>query len=294
MFLYFISDLLQIQKKSKKESLPGSISLTANFGRRSLHSDKETPRYSRFPAVFTLEAAVILPILACFFVSILFFFRAMQVQIEVQKALNDTGRQLAVCQTENSPASAAMAWGLLQKEMAGREEAKGYIFGGSAGISLLKSDFGKDEVCLNAEYKIGLPIRMFGIDGLRVEQRAACRKWSGWNGGGADGTVDAWVYITETGTVYHTARTCTHLALSVHTVDYGQVAFLRNAEGEKYHACEHCGKGAVAGMGVFITDYGDCYHTDPGCSGIRRTVFMVRLSEAGGRAQCSRCAAGGG
>lgn len=283
-----IFGLLQVQKKSEKESLPGSIFLTADHGSRIVYSCKGTPRYSRVPAVFTLEAAVILPLLACFFVSILFFFRVMQVQLEVQKALNDTGRQLAVCGMSDEAVPAA-AWALLQKELKGREEAERYIRGGSAGISLLRSDFRGEELCLNAEYQIRLPIGIFGIDGYRVEQQAVCRKWIGWNGSSAADAADTWVYVTESGTVYHTARSCTHLALSVHTADYATVAFLRNEDGERYNACEHCGKNAVTGGKVYIADHGNCYHTDPGCSGIRRTVFMVRLSDVAGRRKCSRC-----
>ena len=39
-------------------------------------------------ASYTLEMAVVLPLVAAFFVSILFFFRVLQVQTQVQAALN--------------------------------------------------------------------------------------------------------------------------------------------------------------------------------------------------------------
>lgn len=40
---------------------------------------------------------------------------------------------------------------------------------------------------------------------------------------------------------------------------------------------------------LYITNQGDCYHKDLGCSGIKRTVRMIRLSEVGTRRPCSRC-----
>ena len=81
-----------------------------------------------------------MPVLACFFVSVLFFFRIMQIQLEVQRALDDTGRKLAVCATTVSSDGAAlpgMAEALLLREMADRTEAETYITGGKFGISLI-------------------------------------------------------------------------------------------------------------------------------------------------------------
>ena len=40
---------------------------------------------------------------------------------------------------------------------------------------------------------------------------------------------------------------------------------------------------------VFITDQGNRFHYDLNCSGIKRTIYMIRLSEVGNRKQCSRC-----
>lgn len=42
------------------------------------------------------------------FVSVLFFFRIMQIQLEVQRALDDTGRKLAVCAATVSSDGAAL------------------------------------------------------------------------------------------------------------------------------------------------------------------------------------------
>ena len=158
-----------------------------------------------------------MPVLACFFVSVLFFFRIMQIQLEVQRALDDTGRKLAVCATTVSSDGAAlpgMAEALLLREMADRTEAETYITGGKFGISLIGSDFSGEEITLRAAYHIRLPIRIFWLWDFAMKQRADCRKWTGWSA--AEGSdEDQWVYVTQTGTVYHREYSCTHLELSI-------------------------------------------------------------------------------
>ncbi len=121
-----------------------------------------------------------------------------------------------------------------------------------------------------------------------MEQRADCRKWTGWSvAEGSD--EDQWVYVTQTGTVYHREYTCTHLELSIRSVAEAEIAALRNENGEAYRKCMQCRYAENAFGRLYITNQGDCYHKDLGCSGIKRTVRMIRLSEVGTRRPCSRC-----
>ena len=217
--------IIKIIRKDKSLPEQNSISGSENIAR------KGTPQCLRLSAVFTLEAAVVMPVLACFFVSVLFFFRIMQIQLEVQRALDDTGRKLAVCATTVSSDGAAlpgMAEALLLREMADRTEAETYITGGKFGISLIGSDFSGEEITLRAAYHIRLPIRIFWLWDFAMEQRADCRKWTGWSA--AEGSdEDQWVYVTQTGTVYHREYSCTHLELSIRSVAEAEIAALRHA-----------------------------------------------------------------
>lgn len=107
MSLYEVEARRIIKIIRKDKSLPeqNSISGSENIAR------KGTPQCLRLSAVFTLEAAVVMPVLACFFVSVLFFFRIMQIQLEVQRALDDTGRKLAVCATTvSSDGARSLEW----------------------------------------------------------------------------------------------------------------------------------------------------------------------------------------
>ena len=91
----------------------------------------------------------------------------------------------------------------------------------------------------------------------------------------------------ETGLVYHKDYHCTHLDLSIRMASGEEVSSLRNESGGKYYACEHCGGGS--GGAVYITSYGDRYHSSLSCSGLKRTVYAVPLSEAVGKGACSKC-----
>lgn len=271
-------------------SLPGNTRFSKFLHAFNFFSHKETPRCPCFQGGFTLEAAVILPLAASFFVSILFFFRVMQIQLIVQNALDDTGRKLAVYASEkDTVANPAVAEALFLKELGEQEIADEYILGGKLGISLLGSEFDGQDVCVKADYLIRLPIQIFWTRNFAMEQHADCRKWSGWNPGGEADIEGQWVYITETGSVYHSTSACSHLELSVRAVLREQIAELRSEEGAKYYKCRECGNQENSGGIVYITNQGNRYHNDLNCSGIKRTIYMIRLSDVGERKGCSRC-----
>lgn len=99
------------------------------------------------------------------------------------------------------------------------------------------------------------------------------------------------VYVAVNGQVYHLDRECTYLRTRVRTVMVGQAAALRNQSGGKYYPCESCcqGKEPAAGTQVYITSFGDRYHTGKNCPRIKRTVRQLPLSEVGGLPACSKC-----
>ncbi|MDD5803719.1 hypothetical protein ACTQWG_16085 [Blautia sp. HCP3S3_H10_1] len=97
------------------------------------------------------------------------------------------------------------------------------------------------------------------------------------------------VYVTASGSVYHKKLDCSHLNLSVTKVSGGSISSMRNEYGEKYHACESCSRGQKPGSTVYITESGNRYHNDKNCSGLKRTVRMVKESDVGKLHACKRC-----
>ena len=250
----------------------------------------EAPQCTHLTAFFTLEAAVILPLLACFFVSILFFFRVLQIELEVQRALDETGRTLAVyAAADSAEINIASAKVLFMKELNNSENICRFIKNKAAGISILNSEFEGDFIKLKADYTVRLPVGLLGKQQIRMKQCVQCRKWTGWQSAGAEDNENTWVYITETGTVYHTSKECSHIKLTVRQTDYETLSMLRSENGNKYYACEICAEKINNNQIVYITNQGERYHVRLDCSGIKRTVLMVRLSEAGDRLPCSKC-----
>ena len=71
-------------------------------------------------------------------------------------------------------------------------------------------------------------------------------------------------------------------------VSRAEVDKLRSEDGSKYYACELCG--SKRGQTVFITNYGNRWHVSRNCSGIRRDIRSIPISQVGERALCKRCA----
>lgn len=249
---------------------------------------KETPSCTCRKASYTLEAAVIFPIVAGFIVFILMYFRILQVQTGVSAALTYASRMTAVeaCVVDSEPALLLSAEGLMISKLKDNEQVENYVQGGAAGISLLKSDFSGKNVELRAEYAVKLPFNFFEISEYSVSQTSLSRKWIGQTSGSETGS---YVYITDFGSVYHKSKSCCYLDLSINSVNISDIAPLRNKSGAKYSACSKCVAKNMADSKVYITDYGTLYHSDISCSALKRTIHIVKLSEVDGMSACSKC-----
>lgn len=106
---------------------------------------------------------------------------------------------------------------------------------------------------------------------------------------GEGGEPEEMVYVTETGTVYHRNPGCSYLSLSVTQTPGNRISSMRNSYGEKYAACETCSRNQKPAGSVYVTAAGNRYHNLETCSGLKRTVRLVKHSCAGGMAACSRC-----
>lgn len=250
-----------------------------------------TPSCTFAKGSYTLEAAIIFPMVAAFFVSILFFFRVLQVETEVQAALAYSGRMTAVeaASVENSNLLFISAEGLFRSKLSENKYAKQYVIGGNLGISLSDSDLKGDNIRLIARYTMKLPIDFFSIKGITLTQSTSNRKWTGKSIEKND--TDVYVYYTDEGTVYHLTTACTFLDLSIKGVKIAEIAAKRNNNGAKYSECSYCVAKNTTNQVYFITNYGTKYHSTCGCKNLKRTIHMVKKSEIGGMPLCSKCGA---
>jgi len=166
------------------------------------------------------------------------------------------------------------------------------IVGGSGGVSCKRSWAipGMGVLELTAEYEVELPVPVFHIPVLHYKEKMRMKTWTGYvktyEAGIGDNEL---VYVTETGIVYHRNYQCTYLEPSVRSVAKTQLGELRNSSGGIYHLCERCGWMPGNDGNCYVTDYGDRYHTSLSCSGLKRKVYTVPLSEVKGKGACSKC-----
>ena len=122
-------------------------------------------------------------------------------------------------------------------------------------------------------------------------QKVRVRAWTGkeYEEFQDDMQLEKMVYITESGSVFHRNISCRYLNISVSRVAGSTIASAKNKYGESYAACEICSKGQRPAGSVYITKQGNRYHNQENCSGLKRSVKMIKESEAEGMPACSRC-----
>lgn len=252
-------------------------------------SDRRASSSACKKASMTIEAAAAIPIFFLAVLCLFYFMEIMAIRTSVRTGLQAAGKR-AMQEAYMLPAvtPAGLEKDVIHAIGAERLE-RSIVEGGSAGIhcegSFLSPTTGIGTI--RAKYKIRLPIPMFGVPPVAYEESMRIKAWTGYEKETFGKEDEETVYITETGIVYHRDYHCTHLDLSVHMAQASDIGSLRNESGGKYYACEHCGGGGLGS--VYITDTGDRYHGSLSCSGLKRTIYAVPISEAIGKGACSRC-----
>ena len=237
--------------------LPSQPICYSGLERVSLSVSQLLRRFSddRQKGSVTAEAAVAVPVFFLAVVTMLYLLEMMAVHTAVRSGLQYAGKKR----------------------------------GGSSGIDCSRSKMsartgiGK----LTAEYQVVIPVPLFGIAPVKCSETMKIKAWSGYEREGWMDTGNDTVYVTETGLVYHKDYHCSHLDLSIRMTHLELVEGLRNENGGKYYPCEHCVKGN--GGNIYITNSGDRYHSSLSCSGLKRTIYAIPISEAAGKGACSRC-----
>lgn len=163
------------------------------------------------------------------------------------------------------------------------------IVGGRTGIMVSASvDEEQETVEVAASYRLKIEIPFINHVAFFRKASVKQRIYSGYvEHGGEKNTEDnGVVYVTENGSVYHTSLSCTHISLHISGSDMKKMLIQK-----KLHPCDKCIREGEPLSSVYITKYGDKYHSTLHCSGLKRTVRAIPKEEAKGMKMCSRCAA---
>ena len=240
-----------------------------------------------FQGSYTIEAAVIIPLVAAYLVILLWFFIILELQESVNEAVLYAGRKTAV---ESSVVESeellflsteAYMWYALQDNML----VKRYIENGFGGISLWDSNFEGEDIYIRAEYTAELPFSIGNIGSIRLSSQNYFRKWIG----DYPKEEKGYVYITKSGEVYHIKLSCRSINRKVNEGSIEEISKLRGKDGQRYYECSHCEWKDSKKERIYYTDYGTLYHKDIGCNAIKRQVEKIPIDEVGERRPCSFC-----
>lgn len=299
---------LHNQKTIKNKSMANSLRTLLNFLYQIVPLKRVSPFTSRkLKASLTVEAAFALPLFLFFLINVMSVMNMIGLQSRLNAALHQIGNQMSFAgyaygKAESVILPEGIASVVLTEfyaknqilDYVGREYLnQSCVKNGAAGISLRGTSImeNNDTIEIHLSYQSEPFFPILGFDGFATGACYYGRAWTGYNveDGISDFTKeDPMVYVTETGTVYHTNRNCTYLNPSVKAVDIADIEDSRNRSGGKYYPCELCGKKNKQGK-VYITDQGSSYHSSVTCSGLKRTVYTIPLSQVGGRGRCSKC-----
>ena len=253
----------------------------------------------------TVEVSLAVPLFLFFVINLCSMFDILAVHVHLEAALHQTAREMAVYghainQADKKEILSSLPGSVVFSETYVRQQVNkivgqdylnhSCIKNGSSGIIYSFSKIMKDDrIELTAVYRVEPKIPYIGFKGFPVVTSCKARAFTGYDNtkSGKNETGEQIVYIAETGEVYHFSKSCTHLQLSISKVRFENVKGLRNEGGEKYRACEKCGKNP--GSMVYITKEGNRYHTAISCSGLKRTIDSIPISKVGDRKPCSRC-----
>lgn len=238
----------------------------------------------------TLEAAVSISLFFFAAICLVYLLEIMVIQTSVKNALHAVAKEYA----EESYVYPFVSIANVEKKMVehiGEERLeRSMIVDGSAGLDLseTKKYWNTTIVDFTVRYRLEIPVLIFHLPLPWQIQSVRVKGWTGYEVSLPEMEDIDTVYVTDYGVVYHASPNCTYLDLSIRTIEQEEIEEIRNQSGGKYKACLLC----VASLGknkVYITDYGERYHSSLECSGLKRRIYEVPLTEVYGLGGCSKC-----
>lgn len=258
---------------------------------------KRSKNRAFFSASLTLEASVAVVLFLFGSSALIYPIYLLGLQGQIQAAMEEIGGELvSACGSEYNGGN-NLSHIYVKKRvigMIGKDRLdSSFLFNGSEGISFSESSFlkGSSDVDLIARYEIQVPLPLLNLKRVPIVQRTKKKAWTGREMKEIYDEQADMVYVTAYGTVYHISLSCKHLNTKIIHVGYDVLQDLRNGNGGIYYPCEFC-KPRAGGSEYFLTRYGNRYHDEFACRGLRVTIKSVLLSETG-LPPCKDCGRGG-
>lgn len=272
-------------KHFSKKANQNNKKQTRKFKRTSFSTSKR--------GAMTLEASLIVPLFLIVLLMMVSAGEILMIHGQVAHGLQEAACQDAVKEyavSRNSSKLSSLAISTPNVTFLSHVNKKfldkSCLMGGSLGVFIQKETNGSGEIILTAKYAIYKKMPFLFPVSAQFTQKIRQKSMTGYVPKGGE-TKEGYVYVTPNESVYHTDLNCTHLALSI-SVDEDVEKYLSGKT--SYKECEKCVKHHSGTIHcLYIPKEGDAYHTDIGCSGLKRTVTQVDKSSLKGVQPCQRC-----
>lgn len=289
LFIFFLHWFLAYTHSYKHVPKEAPLCNLLSLSSSKSNKGKSGPiRETFLKASYTVEAAFILPLSLMMVVFCLYFFRVLYVQWGIDYTINKVARQHSAVITDQGGDDGLLVLGESYALIGADERVRKEIVGGLIGLNFTESEFDRNYIDITCRYKLKNPITMFGIKNIDMVSTTSARKWIGFDPH-EDDSGGEYVYVTKYGSAYHKSLACPYLKPSVRAVSADAVKDERSVSGGKYSSCPIC-KGKKNSGSVYITDYGDVYHSSLTCSGLKRSIKRIKLGDASDYHACGKCA----
>lgn len=256
------------------------------------HSDSGTSANRRNNGSATIEAMLILPLFLMAAFAFYIIGNFLQTEMFVYEAMQETAQYFAEYQyvwelAETANVNCLTAKLQFEKYVDDSELLDTCVSGGRDGICFTKADYNSSDGCiyLSLKYELAAEIPFFGTIRWKKAEQICQKAYVGMLDEKTKNEDDAYVYVTETGDVYHSSRTCYHINLAITQIDKD----LLKKSYENLLPCELCASGKYTDGCIYITETGNKYHYSVACSGLKRTVMRVRRKDVENLSPCSNC-----
>lgn len=247
---------------------------------------------SRKRGSLTVEASIAIPIFFFTLVCVIYLMEMLAVQMNVRIGMHNALETLAYEVSTSSYISTNEIEEIIVSSIGEEKLDQSRIVNGSEGLECSASNISMITglITLRVSYKVELPLPIFEEFGMVYSEEMIGKGWTGYESTVAVSATET-VYVTESASVYHLYRDCTHLTLNITMIEIAQLDELRNEYGGIYTACSKCVEEGTTIETAYIASAGSYYHSTLSCSGLTRTIYAIPISEAIGMGVCSRCAA---
>ncbi len=250
-----------------------------------------------------LEGSLVLPIFLFYMITILYCFEIIRFQSDVFEAMHQAGSRAWAVAYETADASNAVSYSMTEENaLQTCEDVRQYLKNqilpclcvedneNGVMVTTKTNYLGKGNLEIKVSYQIKPIVGWLPIGDIKVQDTCFWHGFVGYTGNISkkDNDIEEiYVYVTSSGTKYHLLENCTYLRIKVQSVNPEALKELRNASSEIYRPCEIC-KPKTEGI-FYLTKWGNRYHGISDCSALKRTVYLIPISQVGSRTACSKC-----